>query len=174
MTKAERIAALLKHEHNTVKDLKTLETVSEDFLTILETQATANGEQSAKHAAELKTAQDKQAETDAKLKAAEAAQIPAEELVTLRALGAAKQAADTAEKVSLVTKLVAASKALTKEQLETKTLDDLKTLAAFAKIETVDYSIKGIPTPRAAQTPLTEYAPPDPYAAELKALKAVN
>lgn len=198
MTKAERIAALLKHEHNPIKDQKALEANTDEGLRMLEVhcenatklKAAADALRAAAECkackgegkafgkeckdcggtGELKAAemQAKLAETEAALKAAQAAQIPAEELTQLRALAAAKAGADAAEKAALVEKLVPL-KTLTKEQLEAKTLDDLKTLAAFAKIPApVDYSIKGIPTPRAAED-ATSYAAPDPY--NLKALQ---
>ncbi len=164
MTKTERIAALLKNEHNPIKDLT--EKTSDDVLTVLEAQAKTNET----HASELKAAQAKQAETDTALKAAQAAQIPAEELTQLRSLAAQKAAQDAVEKTALVTKLVAASKALTKEQLEAKSLDELKTLAAFAKVDAPDFSARGVPVPRNANQ-ADEYAPPDPYAAGIKALQ---
>lgn len=167
-TKAERIAALTAAG---VKDLT--DKTSDDVLTVLE----AKVESDKKHAEELKAAQAKQIETEAKLKAAEAAQLPAEELASLRALSAEKQQKDAAEKADLVTKLEPL-KNLSKVELEAKTLEDLRTLAKFAKLEVKkDFSIIGTPVPRAAESgDLSSYTPPDPYAAGIKALqsKTVN
>ncbi len=68
MTKVERIAALMKNEHNPLKDQKTLEAASDDALMALEAHCTA----ATTKAAELKAAQDKNADLDTRLKAAEA------------------------------------------------------------------------------------------------------
>lgn len=164
-TKAERIAALTAAG---VKDIT--DKTSDDVLTVLE----AGVESAKQHAVALKTAQDKQAETELKLKAAEAKQIPDEELVSLRALSAEKQQKDAAEKADLVTRLEAL-KTLSKEQLEAKPLDELRTLAKFAKLEVKkDYSIIGLPVHRAAaaaNNDFTAYAPPNSFEAPLKALQ---
>lgn len=161
MTKADRIAALLKHEHNAVKDLT--EKTSDDVLTVLEAQAETNKKNAEAHAAQLKAAQDKADAAEVALKAAQAAQIPAEELTSLRALAEDKKQQDATAKAALVEQLIPL-KTLTKEQLEAKSLDDLKTLAAFAKMPAVDYSIKGVPAARAAEG-ARDFTPPDPYKA---------
>lgn len=171
MTKAERIAALLKNEHNPAKDVKALEGMSDDVLAIIEVQAANN----AKYAMDLKLATDAEAKAKADLKAA-SEHVPTEEEYLKRApasiqtLVAEKKAADAAEKTALVTQLTAASKVLTKEQLEAKPLDDLRTLAAFAKVD-VDYSGRGVAVPRSAADAV-DYTPPDPWAESLKALQA--
>jgi hypothetical protein len=174
MTKEQKSAAIkaLTECHCsgfTAADIKTLEAFDDAAIERL----TATSAARQKVDDDLKALQAKQGETEATLRAAQAAQIPAEELAGLRALAAEKQAADATTKADLVTKL-AALKTLTKEQLEAKSLDDLRTLAAFAKVDVADYSVRGIPVQRAAEA--DSYAPPDPYAAGIKALqsKAVN
>lgn len=161
--KKERIAALVANAHNPVKDIT--EKTSDEVLTVLEAAAESNK----KHADELKAAQAKQTETEEKLKAAQAAQISPEELAHFRSLAAERTASDAAAKATLVERLVPL-KTLSKEELEKKSLDELKTLAAFAKVETqpVDYSIKGFPVPRSAEG-VDQYAAPDSYG--LKALQ---
>lgn len=171
-TKVERIAALLANEHNPVKDLS--DKTSDEVLTVLEAQAVTNATTAATHATALKAAQDAQAATEAALKAAQASQIPAEELTSLRALAAERDARNTAEKADLVTKLVAASKVLSKEQLEAKSLDDLSTLASFANVqatEPVDFSGRGTPRVAAQATIGGDFTPPDPWEAGIKTLQ---
>ncbi len=129
-------------------------------------------EATTKHTTELKAAADAKKEADAKIKTLEAAQIPAEELTQLRSLATAKAAQDATEKTELVTKLVAL-KTLTEEQLKAKSLDDLRTLAAFAKIETPDFSGRGIAQPRVAAA-TEDFTPPNPYEAGLKALQGAS
>lgn len=174
-TKNERIAALIVNEYNPLKNQVALEANTDEGLRLLEVHC--------ENAAAFKVAADKlaaeKAEVDAKLKAAEAKQMTEAEFMaaapaSIKTLIERTQAADAAQKAALVVKLAAASSALTKEQLETKTLEDLQTLAAFAKVD-VDYSARGAAVPHAAETPHS-YAAPDPYAPGLKALReqAVN
>lgn len=177
MKREDRIAALLKHEHNPLKDQKALEANTDEGLRLLEVHC--------ENAAKLKTAADALQEekdvAEAKLKTA-AEHVPTDEEwlakapPAFRAMHAEKQAADVKEKTSLVTRLFTASKMLTKEQLEAKSLESLRELAAFAKIEApVDFSIKGVPVLRSAGN-VEDYAPPNPYEAGVKALqgKSVN
>ena len=121
---------------------------------------------------DLKAAQDKVTETETALKAAQAAQIPAEELVSLRALAAEKAKENELAKADLVAKLKSASSALTEEQLRAKSLDELKVLASFAKVETPNYSGRAVPRAQAEGEP--SYAPPDPYAAGITALQGAK
>ncbi len=146
--------------------IKTLETDDQIVAAMLE--------QAAKVETDLKAAKTE----NATLKAA-AEHTPTEEEflkaapASIRTLVDRQKAQDATEKAGLVTKLAAASKALTKEQLEAKSLDDLKTLAAFAKVETVDYSIKGVPMPRSAASG-EDFTPPNPYEPGLKALQSAK
>lgn len=169
VNKQERIAALLKNEHNPIKDLS--DKTSDEVLTVLEAQAETNK----KHAVELKAAQDKQVETEAALKAAQAAQIPPEELTELRALAADKKAADVKQKADLVASLKTAQKAYTEVELNEMTVPALLKIAQLAKVEApVDYSGRGVV--RAAQGG-ESFTPPNSYANALKTnkdSKAVN
>lgn len=155
----------------TVADAKELEGFTEERLTIM-------AEASAKRAADLKAAQD----SVVTLKAAAEKQPTEEEYLakapaSIRTLVEDKKKADAAEKATIVAALKTASSVLSEEQLNAKTLDELKILAQFAKIETpvVDYSGRGIPVQRAAAS-FDDYTPPDPYEAGIKALqgKTVN
>jgi len=64
----------------------------------------------------------------------------------------------------------------TEAELKTKSIDELKTLAAYARVPVPDFSGRGLPKERdmrAAQT----YAAPDPYAAaldQIRGSKTVN
>jgi hypothetical protein len=163
VNKTERIAALLKNEHNPVKDIT--DKTSDEVLAVLEAQAETNKQ----HAVELKAAQDKQAETEAALKAAQAAQIPAEELTELRALAAAKRAEDDNKKTVIVAQLKTAQSEYTEGELKTMDLKTLERLARVAKVEAPDYSGRGLP--RVLGEAKQVYTPPDPYEAALKTLK---
>jgi hypothetical protein len=126
-------------------------------------QAAADKEAAKKKADDVKAAEAKTPEARAAAQAAFYAENP-----EIKALVDRQKQQDDAEKTGLVTKLAAASKALTVEQLNAKPLDELRTLATYAKVETVDYSIKGVPVPRSAEN-ASEFTPPDPY--NLKALQ---
>jgi hypothetical protein len=168
MHRTERIAALIANTHNPMKDLT--DKTSDEVLTVLEAQATANAMREAEHATALKAAQDKAAETEAALRAAQAAQIPAAELVQLRALAEERKAADAAQKASVVTQLKVAAKGVyTDEELDAKPLAELQKIAQLARVETADFSARGIPIPRGVAT--ENFTPPDPYEAGIKALQ---
>ena len=128
---------------------------------------------SAQHAAKDAENAAAKAKLEADLKAAQAAQIPAERLAVLTTLAAKQEAQDAAEKTELVTKLKTASTVLTEAQLNEKPLDELRMLAQFAKIETPDYSGRGVAVPRqAAQA--DDFTPPNAYEAGLKALQGAT
>jgi hypothetical protein len=129
-------------------------------------------EHSTKSAADLAAAKAE----NATLKAAVAHTPTEEEFLkaapeSIRTLVENQKQQEATEKASLVTKLAAASKALTREQLEARSLEDLRTLAAFAKVEAVDYSIKGVPSVRHAASS-EDFTPPNPYEAGVKALQS--
>lgn len=124
------------------------------------------------HSAKDAEATKAKAEADAKIKTLEAAQIPAEELVKMRTLMSERDTQDAKEKTDLVGKLKALG-TLTEEQLNAKPLTDLRTLAAFAKVETPDYSGRGVAVPRAAAV-VEDYTPPRPYDASIKALQSAK
>lgn len=157
----------------TAADVTALEAFSEERLTALAEGSVARKAEQDKAAADLKAATDKAAETDAALKAAQAAQIPAEELTSLRALADERKAADAKEAADLVAKLkTAAAGVYTEEQLKAKPLAELRSLAALTKVETprVDFSGRGIPVPRSAGG--GDFKAPDGYAPGIKALQA--
>lgn len=185
MDRTQRIAALVKNEHNPIKDMKVLEASSDGVLDIFETQATRCAEMKAasdkavadkktadeaeaKKTEDLKAAQARADTAEAKLRAAEANQVTDE----MRALVADKKAADAKQKAELVTTLKAAQKAFTAEELDAKPIGELIKLAQMVKVETSDYSGRGL-----ARTPgadKVDYTPPDPYEKGIKALQGVN
>ncbi len=61
----------------------------------------------------------------------------------------------------------------TEEELKKKSLEELKTLAAYARVPVPDFSGKGMPTDRHAAERVN-YAPPSAYAAGLKQLQGKN
>jgi hypothetical protein len=179
VNKTERIAALLKNEHNPIKDLKALEANTDEGLRMLEVHC--------ENAAKLKVAADKlQADKDAaeaKLKAAAEKQLTEEEFLktapeSIRTLVADKKAQDAAHKTALIATLKVAAKGVySDEELAGKTIDELTKLTQLAKVDApaTDYSGRAIPTPRAAAG--EDYTPPDPYkdgVAQLKAASQVN
>lgn len=173
MTKADRIAALLKHEHNPLKDQKALEAADEKTLVTLEAHCETLKAAADKSAADAAAAAKKKEEDDAKAAAMKTAAQSEEDYLktapeSIRTLVAEKKAQDEAEKAKLVADLKSCG-ALTEAQLKEKPLEELRTLAKFAKIEQPNYSGNGVP--RAASTEKGSYAPPDPYAAGLKALR---
>lgn len=175
MNKTERIAALAKNEHNPTKSLKALEALTDDELKALEAHCAKAAELKAasdKAAADLKAAEEARVKLEGELKAAQAAQIPAEELANLRTLAEEKKTQDAAEKASIVGKLKAAQSAFTEEELNAKALPELRKLASMANVVVPDFSGKGIPIPRSAGDKTTDFAPPDPWGEGLKALKA--
>lgn len=187
MTRADRIAALIKHEHNPIKDQKALEANTDEGLRLLEVHcenAATLKAASDKLAAEKAASDKKAADAEAALKAASEKQLTEEEFLktapeSIRTLVTDKKVQDEAQKKSLVGQLKAASTVLTEEQLNAKTLDELKILAQFAKIAepAADYSGRGAAVPRNAGD-VVDYTPPDSYAPGIKALqeasKAVN
>lgn len=179
MTKEERAAAITALTSCpcsgfTTAHTKMLEAATDDQIAAFRTAGeTRKAEQQKLTDLEAKVTatEGKVATTEAALKAAQAAQIPADELVNLRALATTKATQDAAEKTDLVGKLKTAG-TLTEEQLNVKSLDDLRTLAAFAKVEVADFSGRGIAVPRAAAA--VDFTPPNPYEAGIKALQGAK
>jgi hypothetical protein len=178
MDKNARIAALIASPHNTVKDRKTLEALTDETLKALEVHV----EKAVTAETEMKALHAKVTETETALRTAQAAQIPAEELVSLRTLAAEQKQQNDAEKADLV-KALSATKVLTEAQLVAKTLTELRELASFAKIDApvqeqgqVSYVGRGLPIRRVASETTTRtlesFTPPDPY--KLKDLQAAH
>ena len=101
-----------------------------------------------------------------KIKAAQGAPMTEEQYLknapeSIRTLVAKQKAQDAARKSELIKAL--AGGPLTDKQLDAKPLDELETLAAFAKVEVVDYSGRGL----AAIGDNGVYSPaPDPFSRE--------
>ena len=178
MTKAERIAALLKHEHNPLKDQKALEASSEEGLKALEVHC--------ENATKLKAATDKMEEEEKEkkkkeeeektkgLKAAEQKPLSEEEFMKaappdLKALIERTKAADAARKNDLIASLKTAQSVYTEERLNAMPLEQLEEVAALANVPKPDFSGRGIPMRAAGEKDV--YAnPPNPYSED--ALKA--
>lgn len=182
--KAELIAALVTDKHSGFKegDEKYLEAFADDRLEEIRTAAAANkAEADAKVKAEndLRAAQARLTVIEGKLKTAE--QAPTEEEWLQRAPTGIKtllenqKAAEATERDTLITKLKVL-KANTEEELKAMPTAQLKTLAAYAKVDSpVDYSGRGIPQRRdAAANEEEDFTPPDPYAAGIKNLQAAQ
>lgn len=91
------------------------------------------------------------------------AKAPAE----YKALLENQQAIEDATRASLVSKLKDLG-ANTEEELKKKTVEELTTLAKYARVDVPDFSGRGMPVRRSAESNVN-YAPPSPYAAALKA-----
>lgn len=181
-TKAERITALMGHAHNPVKDQKALEALPDAVLDALE--ASSDAAATAKAAAE-KLATDKAA-ADAELatlKAAAGQTAAPAPLTTEQFMAAAPaeitdivtrfKAAEAAKKAELVAKLKAAQQVHTEAELNAMSVEQLTKVAALVKVDagTTDYSGRfagGAPGAGGAEP---SYAPPDPYAPALAAMR---
>lgn len=80
------------------------------------------------------------------------------------------KAQESALKASLVSQLKDCG-SIPEEELKKKSVEELRTLASYARVEVPDFSGRGFPAERQS-TDRKTYAPPDPYAAGLKALQA--
>jgi hypothetical protein len=184
-TKQERIAALIGNTHNTVKDIKVLEAASDEVLTALEAAAKTTEEaatkltaaETAKTAAETAAAEAvaAKATAEAALKTAQEAPITIDRLTPeLKQIVADHTARDTAEKTELITSLkTAAAGAYSEAELTAMDTASLRKLATLARVEAPapkNYAGNGVVRP--APVSGENYAPPDPYAAGIKALQA--
>lgn len=167
VTKTEHIAALLRNDHNPIKNQKALEAMSDSELTALQ----AKCEEFQKTAADLKAAQ----EQATALRAAANTQLTEEEFLkrapeTIRTLVADKKAQDAVRKDTLVGQLkTAAAGVYTEDELKALSLPELERMAKLTKTEVnVDYSGRGIAAPRAAAENDVFANPPNPYAEALK------
>lgn len=175
MVKAERIKNLLATSGYTAADSKWLEQVPDERLTALETQA-AQAAKTTELETKLTAAETANAAIEVRLKAAEAAQIPAEELSGLRAMAAAKKATDDARHAELVEVLKTAQAEFTEEELKSQPLASLERFARMTKVETVDQSGRMVPRAAAAEDKTDVFLnPPDGYALAIAARnKTVN
>lgn len=178
MTKAERVAALLKNEHNPLKDQKALEAATDDSLKALETHC--------ENAATLKATADKIAADDkakadaeaAKLKAAEDAKKPEIKSLSeedfmkmappsIKALIEDKKAEDAARKTGLIASLKVAQTVYSEDELKAMDMPQLSKIAQLADVKTPDFSGRGVPIQRAASETDVYANPPDGYALAL-------
>lgn len=89
----------------------------------------------------------------------------------IKALLEAHKAEEDAYRASIISQLKDLG-ANTEEELKSKATADLETLAKYARVEVPDFSGRGIPVERNASERNVSYAPPDPYAAGIKALQS--
>lgn len=121
---------------------------------------------------------------EARLKVAEerlrtAEQGPTEEEWLAKAPAKIKALLDAqkAEEDSIRSAIVVQLKDLgnhTEAELKAMPLEQLKTLAGYARVHVPDFSGRGLPGQRNAAENNTSYAPPDPYAEHLKQLRAAG
>lgn len=83
-----------------------------------------------------------------------------------------KKAEEDQVRSALITQLKELG-ANTEEELKKKPLDELKTLAQYARVDIPDYSGRGLPKERHASGQV-DYAPPDPYKNGIAALKTAH
>lgn len=181
-TRAEVIAALVTDKYSGFKDgdETILEACSdtrlEEFRTASDARKTTSnafGKLETDHrntTARLKIAEDRIRTAEQDLTEDEFLQrAPA----SIKTLIEAHRANESALRASLVSQLKDLG-ANTEEELKKKSIDDLKTLAAYARVEVPDFSGRGLPVERTLSD-RASYAPPDPYAKPLEALrKTVN
>lgn len=99
-----------------------------------------------------------------------------EEEFLLRAPGSIKTLVEAhkAEQDALKAALVSQLKDLganSEEELKKKSIDELRTLAAYARVEVPSFAGRGMPVDRTTEDRNATFAPPDPYAAGIKALQ---
>lgn len=180
-TRAEVIAGLVTDKYSGFKDgdEATLEGCSEARLDEFRTAADAR-KASANALTKLET---DLRNTSARLKVAEERVKTSEQEMTedeflarapagIKTLIEGYKAAEAAQRASLISQLKDLG-ANTEEELKKKSTDDLKTLAAYARVEVPDFSGRGLPQERHAAD-RTNYAPPSAYAEGLKALRESN
>ena len=178
--KAELIAALVTDKHSGFKegDQAFLETASdarlEEFKAAAETNKTA-AEAAVKLENDHRATAAKVTVLEGKLKVAEQAPTAEQWLAVappeIRTLLENQKAQEAELREGLIKELKTAG-ANTEEELKAMPTAQLQTLAKYAKVQAPDFSGRGIPQPRAAAAnDLANYAPPNPYEPELKALR---
>lgn len=162
----------------TEADAKVLEGFTEERLTALAASADARKKTEDDLRAAADSATTKATELETKVKALEAPQTEEEYLAkapaSIRDLVARDKALQAAEKTALVEQLkTAAAGTFTEDELKAKSVDDLRKLAALAKVEvkTVDYSGRGVPHALGANDKKDDFTPPNAYEKDLKALQ---
>lgn len=181
-TRAELIAALVTDKYSGFKngDEAILEAASDARLEEFRTASEA----SRATAGTITRMETEKRNTDARLKVAEerlvkAEQPMSEEEFTQRAPAGIKQVleARAAEETALKTSLVSQLKdrgGESEDDLKKKSIPELQTLARYAGVKVLDFSGRGVPVNRAAETNRESFAPPDPYAAGIEKLRAAE
>jgi len=178
--RAEQIAALVVDPHSGFKtnDENMLESCSDERLAEFRAASDARrvDEQKARTTeTELTKANARLKVTEEKLRAAE--QAPSEEEwmakapAKFKALYDADKAQEDAIRAAVVSKLKDLG-ANTEAELNAKTTDQLRELAEYARVSIPDYSGRGLAKERFASSKTVNYAPPDPYAADLEKLRS--
>lgn len=179
-TRAEQIAALVADRYSGFKegDEAMLETCSDGRLEEFRAASDARkvDEQKARTTeTELTKANARLKVSDEKLRAAE--QMPSEEEwlakapPKYKALIDADRAEEDTIKASIISKLKDLG-ANTEAELKEMSVDQLRQLAAYARVTIPDFSGRGVPKDRYATSKNTNsYAPPDPYAPGLEQMR---
>jgi hypothetical protein len=178
-TRAEMIAALVTDKYSGFKegDEAILEAASdarlEEFRTAGESHKATSGT--------INRLETSVTNTQARLKVAEERLKVAEQPLTaedfiqrapaeIKTLLDARKAEDDAIKASLISQLKDLG-ANTEAELKVKTIPELQTLAKYARIETPDYSGRGLPRESRNAESNDSFEPPNPYEAGIKALQ---
>lgn len=177
-TRAEVIAALVTDKYSGFKDgdEAILEAASdarlEDFRTASDAHKAAAGA-TARLETELRNTGARLKVAEDRLKASESEMTEEEFLqkapATIKALVEGHKAEEAALKASLISQLKDLG-ANTEDDLKKKSVDELKTLASYARVNIPDFSGRGVATER-TNDGTKNYVPPDPYAAGIKALQ---
>ena len=170
-TRAELIAALVTDKHSGFKDgdEAILEAASdvrlEEFRTATEAHRAATGAvgkletENRNVSARLKVAEDRIKASEQTLTEEEfIARAPA----SIKTLLDAHKAQEDATRASIVSQLKDLG-AHTEDELKKKSIEELKTLAQYARVSVPDFSGRGLPQERHASSRRENYAPPNPY-----------
>lgn len=121
-------------------------------------------------AARLKVAEDRIKTLESPMSEEEFRQRAPEKIKSILTELAANEAAERAAYIGKLKDLGVD----TEEALKTKSIEELKTLAQYARVDVPDYSGRGLPREPRAASQNANYAPPSPYKAGLEALRAQN
>lgn len=182
-TRAELIAALVTDKHSGFKDgdQQMLEACGDARLEEFRTASEANRAT----ASTITRMETDQRNTQARLTVAEGRLAKAEQTISdedfiarlsltspIRALLESRAAEEAALKASLVSSLKNIG-GETEDDLKKKPIADLQVLARYAGVKVHDFSGRGLPTNRSAESQVS-FAPPDPFKADLEKLRAAD
>lgn len=178
--RAEQIAALVVDPHSGFKngDEGMLETCSDERLA--EFRTASDGRRTEEQKA--KTTETELTKSNARLKVTEdklrvAEQAPSEEAwmekapERVKALIAAEKAEEDSVRAAIVSRLKDLG-ANTEAELNAMPTEQLRQLAEYSRTPIPDFSGKGLPKERYASNKTANYAPPDPYAADLEKMRS--